>query len=124
MWARVVELMLAIWLALSPFILRFSHDETFLWTNNFVCAFLVTLFAFLSFWHPLRKIHLLTVGIAFWLWGLGYSSFPKIASPSLENSVVIGILLFMLAIIPTHSDQLSHPWQEFMKNKLLGQKKI
>lgn len=117
MWARVIEFMLAIWLALSPFIFRYSSGETFLWVNDFVCASLVALFALLSFWHSLRKIHLLTIGIALWLWGLGYSTFPGKTSPPLENSVVIGLLLFMLAIIPSRSEQISHSWQEFMRKK-------
>jgi hypothetical protein len=109
--------MIAVWLALSPFIFRYPPGEIFFWINDFVCACLVALFALLSFWHPLRKIHLLTLAIALWLWGLGYRTFPEKTSPSLENSVVIGILLLMLAIVPSRSNQLSYPWQEFIKKK-------
>lgn len=117
MWARVVEFMLACWLALSPFILRYPATETFLWANDFICAFLIALFALLSFWTPLRKIHLLTLGVALWLWGLGYSSFPGITLTSQENSVVIGLMLLMLAIVPSHSHHPSPSWQEFINNK-------
>ncbi|MDP1608003.1 MAG: hypothetical protein Q8L98_01670 [Chlamydiales bacterium] len=117
MWARVIEFMLAIWLALSPFILRYPSHETFFWINDLVCACLVALFALVSFWYPLRKIHLLTIGIALWLWSLGYSNFPEQTSPPLENSVVIGLLLLILAIVPSHASLPSHSWQEFMKRK-------
>lgn len=123
MWARVVEFMLAIWLTLSPFIFHYPSDATFFWVNSFVCASLVICFAFLSFWHPLRKIHLLTLGIALWLWGLGYSTFPEKTSIFLENFVVIGLLLFMLAIIPSHSNQLSYSWQKFINSSYLKRKK-
>ena len=117
MWARVVEFMLACWLALSPFILRYSANETFYWANDLVCAFLIALFALLSFWHPLRKIHLLTLGVALWLWGLGYTSFPGITPPAQENSVVIGLMLLMLAIVPSHSHHISPSWHEFTNKK-------
>src|SRR5689334_12425148 len=100
MWARVVEFMLACWLALSPFILRYPAEDTFLWANDFLCASLVALFALLSFWHLLRKMHLMTLGIALWLWGIGYTSYPEAASPAQMNSVVIGLILLMLAIVP------------------------
>jgi len=118
MWARVIEFMLAVWLALSPFIFHYSRDEPFFFVNSFVCASLVTLFSFLSFWYPLRKMHLLTIGVALWLWSLGYSTFPEKTSPPLENSVVIGLLLLMLAIVPSYSSQLSYSWQKFIKKKL------
>lgn len=118
MWARSIELMLAVWLALSPFVFQYSRDDSFFWVNSFACAFLVTLFSFLSFWHFLRKMHLLTIGVALWLWSLGYSTFPDKTSLPLENSVVVGLLLFMLAIVPSGSSQLSDSWQEFIKKKL------
>jgi hypothetical protein len=117
MWARVVEFMIAVWLALSPFIFRYSSGETFLWVNDWVCAFFVASFALLSFCHPLRKMHLFTLIVALWLWGLGYTTFPEKASVSLQNSVVVGLLLLMLAIVPSHSDQLSFSWNKFMKER-------
>ncbi|MES2345321.1 MAG: hypothetical protein V4494_05235 [Chlamydiota bacterium] len=117
MWARVVEFMLAVWLALSPFILRYPAQETFLWANDFICAFLIALFALVSFWPPCRKIHLLTLGVALWLLGIGYSTFPALALPPQENSVVIGLLLLMLALVPSHSHHLSPSWEEFEKKK-------
>lgn len=115
MWARVVEFMLAVWLAFSPFILRYSSQEPLMWANTLICAALIMLFALLSFWDPLRKIHLLTLGVALWLLGLGYSTFPEIAQPPEENSAVLGLLLLMLTIVPTHSHHLSRSWQKFIE---------
>ncbi len=115
MWARVVEVMISIWLALSPFIFHHPSEETFLWTNDFVCASLIALFALLSFWRPLQKIHLATLVVAFWLWSLGYSNFPEKASIASQNSVVICLLLLMLAIIPSHSEEPSSSWKKFME---------
>jgi len=117
MWARIVEFMLACWLSLSPFILRYPPDEHFLWTSDLVCAALIACFSLLSFYHPLRKIHLLNLGVALWLWGLGYGTFPEIALPPQENSVAIGLLILMLAIIPTHSHLPPLSWRKFTQDE-------
>ena len=117
MWARIVEFMLAIWLSLSPFIFRYPTQDTFPWKNDFISAFLVALFALVSFWRPLKRIHLLTIGIALWLWILGYSAFPDKASLSEQNGVVIGLILFMLAIVPSHSSQISSSWEKFLETQ-------
>lgn len=69
MWARITELFVAFWLAITPFIF---HDQS-LSVQLWICAFLIALFALLSFWNRLRKMHLCTLGVALWLWGLGYS---------------------------------------------------
>lgn len=115
MWARIVEFMLALWLALSPFIFCHPSHEPFLWKNDLICAFLVGLFALLSFWHPLRRIHLLTIGVALWLWALAYTTFPQKAPIPQQNGLVIGLILFMLAIVPSHSSQLSSSWQKYIE---------
>lgn len=118
MWARVIEFMLAIWLAISPFIFQYPLDETIFLVYGSISAFFVALFALTSFLHPLRKIHLLTLGVGLWLWGLSYHNFPETSVPFLENFAVIGVLLLMLAIVPSHSERLSCSWQKFVEKKL------
>lgn len=113
MWARVVELLLAVWLALSPFIFPDSTQEIFLWT----CALLVALFALLSFWNSLGKMHLVTLGVALALLGLGYRTFPEISPPPQENATVVGLLLLMLAIVPSHAHRPPRSWQAFLNKK-------
>lgn len=116
MWARVVEFMLACWLALSPFILHYPSDH-YLWASDLTCASLIALFSLLSFYGPLRKIHLLNLGVALWLWSLGYQNYPELALPPQENSVTVGLLLLMLAIIPTHSHLPPRPWRKFLEEE-------
>jgi hypothetical protein len=115
MWARVIELMLACWLALSPFI--FVHDPTrkFLWINDFTCSCAVALFALLSFWDRWEKSHLLTLAVGFWLYGVAFATFPDPASPAQQNGLLVGLLLSMLAIVPSHAEHPPRPWQEFYK---------
>lgn len=118
MWARIIEFILACWLALSSFIMQAPLQEASLRTNNLVCAFLVALFALLSFWKPLKNVHLLTLGVALWLWGLGYSAFPELPLPVHENGVIVGLLLLMLAIVPSSSSRLSPSWEKFIQKRM------
>jgi len=41
MWSRIVEAMLACWLAISPFVFAFGDDDTLLWINALAGAALV-----------------------------------------------------------------------------------
>jgi hypothetical protein len=76
MWARVVEVMLGGWLALSPFIFRHAADQPALWLNDLLCAVVVIACALLSFWQPLRQAHLAICGAALWLIGFGFLASP------------------------------------------------
>jgi hypothetical protein len=115
MWARIIEFMIACWLAMSPFIFGHPPEDSFLWTSDLICSALIALFALLSFWDPIGKIHLLTLGVAFWLVGLGYSAFPGPASIAEQNNLIVGLLLLMFAIIPSHSTLPPRPWRDFIK---------
>ena len=113
MFARVVEFMLACWLAISRFIFHYTPEESFLWKSDLVCASLIALFALLSFKEELNKMHLFTLGVAGWLIALSYSTFPLEASPPLENYLVLGLLFFILAVLPSNCHLSPRPWRKF-----------
>jgi hypothetical protein len=72
MWARVVEIMIGCWLAISPFIFRHAAGEKALWWNDLGAAVAVIVLASLSFWRPLRHAHLAIGLVALWLIGFAY----------------------------------------------------
>jgi hypothetical protein len=113
MWARVVEVMLGCWLALSPFIFRHAADQPALWFNDLFCSLAVLTFALLSFWHPLRQAHLAICGVALWLIGFGVLASPHPAPPALQNHILVGLLLLMCAIVPNEASLPPRPWRDF-----------
>lgn len=115
MWARVIEFMIACWLSMSPFIFRYTTGHLFFWKSDFISAILIATFSLLSFWFPLRKLHLLNIGVAFWLMGLAYYNFPEMPIPPEENSMCVGFLIAMLAIVPCHSHMPPISWQKFKR---------
>jgi hypothetical protein len=117
MWARVVEVMLGCWLAVSPFVFRHAGEERALWTNDLLCASIVVALALLSFWRPSRHAHLLTCAVALWLIGFGYLMSPHPTPPALQNDILVGWLLLMFAIIPNEASLPPRSWRSFSRER-------
>ena len=105
MWPRVIEIMLGFWLVVSTMIFEQPSDQPDLWRHNLFSGSSVILFALLSFWHPLRRSHLATCGVALLLIGLGYVGSPYPTPPALQNYILTGLVLLMLGIIPGRQTQ-------------------
>lgn len=108
MWARVVEVMLACWLAASPFVFGHDADDRALWATDFVGALAVATFALLSFSPKLRRAHLGQLAVAGWLVGTGWVGSPE---PAHENHVAVGLLLLMLGIVPSEATKPHPSWR-------------
>lgn len=105
MWARNMELTLAMWVAISPFVMR--HDnETWLWVHDFTVASLVASIALLSYARRFPMVHLLQLPISFWLVGYGWwhsYGHPIPVPAAYQNWIVVGMLLMLFAIVPNHA---------------------
>lgn len=114
MWPRIIEFMLACWLAISPFIFGYPRGLTFLWAINFICSPLIAFFALASIHEPLRKLHLCNLIIAIYFIALSYI-FPEYPANALQNYTVLGLLFLMLALIPTIAELPPKPWRDYYK---------
>lgn len=110
MWARVIEFMLGLWLTISPFAFRHAGDPTTLWASEVACGALVAALALLSYWHPTRHAHLLTLLVALWLVGFGRFGTAAPLPSGMQNEIVVGFLLLMFAIVPNHATQPPRVW--------------
>lgn len=114
MWARHMELALGLWLAVSPFALRYEAVETWLWIHDFALASLVVTLSLAAHWHPLRRVHLLLLAAAGWLVGLGWwqtwgsGMHPH---PAYQNWILVGLMLAMLAIVPSDASRPPEGWR-------------
>jgi hypothetical protein len=105
MWARVVEIMIGCWLLMSPFIFRVGKADTATWANDLGCGAAVIALAWLSYWHPLRHIHLISVGVAIWLFVFGRFLSVNASLPQAQNDIVVGLLLLMFALVPNEASR-------------------
>jgi hypothetical protein len=117
MWARVVEIMLGCWLAVSPFVFRLSSEDRVLRFNDLFSALGVIVLALLSFWPPTQFAHVANFAIGLWLIAFGFlaSSYPT--PPGLQNDIVVGLLLLMLSIIPNHASRPPRSWHDFLARR-------
>lgn len=114
MWARIVEFMIACYLAISPFIFRAPKDQIWFWVNDFACSLLLAFFSLICFYKPLRKMHLFNLLVGSWLFLLGY--FFELPMPDyVQNDVVIGLMLLILSLVPSESEYPPQSWQTFHK---------
>jgi hypothetical protein len=114
MWARVIEVMLGCWLAVSPYIFRHSADDMRLWLNDLFSATAVIVLALASFWSPLRFAHVANIAMALWLIAFGFWVSPYPTPPALQNDIVVGLLLLMFAIVPNEASRPPRPWRDFL----------
>ncbi len=110
MWSRVVEIMLGCWLAISPFVFGHAESQTMPWFMDWLCALLIISFALLSYWQPLRHIHLATAFLAILMICYGRFASPEQVIPALQNHILTGLLLLMFALIPNHTSQPPECW--------------
>lgn len=113
MWPRIVETMLACWLAVSPFVFRYSGDDPLLWWNAFACAALVACLSLASLAPRFDRLHFGVLAVAAWLAAPALAGIgsPPPAAP-LQNQFLVALLLGMLAVLPTRSNRPPRPWLE------------
>lgn len=120
MWPRVLEIMLACWLALSPLIFRYPTGESWLWWHDYMVATLIAVLAMLSFAPPLRRAHLFELLIAAWLIGYGWITSDGIHDAPRQNWMCLGLLILLTAIIPTDCDRQPVAWRRWYKERGIG----
>lgn len=110
MWPRVVEFMLACWLAMSPFIFNHAADAEWLWYSDLSCAAIVATASLCCYYRPLQRAHLVTLAVALWLLAFGRFAASHPHPAGLQNNMVVGLLLLMFSVIPSHAEQPAARW--------------
>lgn len=117
MWARIVEFLFALWLAISPFFFEHPRDDLFIWTNSFVCAALTSFFSLICFYFPLRKMHLCNLIVVLWLIILAFTAKQIPPPPLFQNYLVFAVLNIFLCLVPTESEFPPYPWRQFLEKQ-------
>ena len=112
MWARVVEIMLACWLAVSPLVFRQAEATATLWAIDLAAAALIAVFALASFWPPTRHAHLAIIAVSGALIAAGMMS-PYAPSPTDQNHILVGLLLLLIAVVPSDASRPPASWESF-----------
>lgn len=112
MWPRTVELMLGVWLTISPFVFRGTQRWIEYSINDAISGGLVIACSLLAFWPPMRRANLGTLVVAAWLVTYGYFSAARPGPPAAQNDIVVGLLLAVFAILPTRANEPPDGWHQ------------
>ena len=116
MWPRAVEVMLGIWLALSPWI--FGHfGRQPLTASDLLAGLAVVVLALLSFFPRLHRAHLGLLAVAAWLAGFAYFGYGHPIPPGAQNELLVGLTLILIAIIPNEASKPPRKWRRFLEAK-------
>lgn len=102
MWARFVEILMAIWLLASPSALGYRDDVSLAFAA-WIGAILVATFSGASLTRRWRKAHLLTLATGLGLIAWGWAAFPRPGPAGAQNLIVVGLLLGVTAIVPSRA---------------------
>lgn len=111
MWARVAELMIGIWLTLSPFILRHTESLEHFVVIDVAAGSAVVILSLLSFWDRTARAHLVTAALALGLGLFAYFGWDRPGPPAAQNEITVAMLLLLLAIIPNEATRPPKPWR-------------
>ena len=113
MGPRAVEVMLGLWLVLSPFVFGHLEQHPQLAVSDFAAGAATVVLACLSAFHRLRRAHLGNLLVAAWLCGYGYFAFAHPAPPGAQNELLVGLTLLLFAIAPTGANDPPEAWSRY-----------
>ena len=102
MWPRVIEVMLGVWLVITPLVFR-GTEEIERYTANTIATGLIVIAASLAAFAPRAGwTRYVTRVASCWLAVHGYLSAVRPGPPAAQNEIMIGLLLLLFAILPNH----------------------
>lgn len=124
MWPRTAEVMIAVWLLMSPFI--FGHQEALvgLWITDFACAVLIATCSLLSFRKGTHRAYLFNIAIALWLMVFGYVAGGHPSQPGYQNEIFVGLVLILFAILPNRANEPPRSWREYYEDRIEATRRL
>ncbi len=111
MWPRIVEIMLGLWLVLSPLIFRLGAGDPALIINHLIYGTATVAVSLIAI--RVRFLRIVTIAIGLSLIGYGYVAGGYPPAPGYLNLIVIGVLVGALGLIPTDCLQPTHSWRDY-----------
>ena len=111
MWARIVELLIGLWLVLTPVVFAGTESLDSYVLRDVGAGVLVIALAVLSFWERTAWAHLLTAAVALALGLAGYFGAERPGPPAAQNEIAIALTLLLFAIVPNEAARPPRPWR-------------
>jgi peptidoglycan/LPS O-acetylase OafA/YrhL len=117
MWGRYTEIVLGVWLMVSPWTFGHAPGAWFLWGCGLLGGAAIVGLSAACWKEGLEKLHLCHLGVGAFLVGTAFLAGTSPPPPAYQNHVVVGLLLMMMAIVPTRSARPPARWIEFYERR-------
>jgi len=117
MWPRALESLLGVWLVLSSYVLvpaRVLESTVVL----IIAGLSVMAIEVAARWRP--RLHLLALVIAAGLIGWGWLRFPRPGPAAAQNAILTGLMLGLLAIVPSKAFEPPPAWKSHVHDRASG----
>lgn len=115
MWPRVAEVSLAFWLMASGSVFGHSGRPELAIVDLSVGAAVIIIVA-MSLLPGLRHLHLATLLVALFLIAWAWATFqPRPGPAGAQNQILVGLLLGLLAVVPSRIDRPPESWQPYVE---------
>lgn len=112
MWPRVAELMLGLWLILTPLIFRGTEAIEQFVVRDVAAGTAIVAMSLLSFWRRTAWAHLGTALLALLLGLTAYLGWTRPGPPAAQNEITLALCLLLLAILPNEASRPPKPWRD------------
>lgn len=113
MGARHTEVALGLWLLLSPVIFGHARGADLLWLHDVLLGTLIMVVPLLCYAPRLHRAHLALLPVAAWLMARGWWITRTLPDDGpAQNHIMVGLLVGMLAIVPSHVTEPPTGWRE------------
>ena len=111
MWPRVAEMMIGVWLCMSPFVFRDTEAIEQFIVVDLAFGSAVVVLSLLSFWSRTATAHFMTVALALGVGALAYAGWERPGPPAAQNELMAALLLVLLGIIPNDCNDPPEAWR-------------
>lgn len=117
MWARHFEIFLGFWIAISWLIFSYPPNMFVFTYVDWLTCIVISVFSLGSYWKKFRLLHLLNFIVGCILVGIAFVNKDQAEQPLFQNYVVLGLVLLMFSIVPSHSSLPPTRWIKFLKEE-------
>ena len=111
MWPRIAELLLGLWLVLTPAIFAGTVAiHSFVWRDVGAGVTIIVL-SILSFWRRTGWAHYVTGLVAIGLGIAAYFGPERLGPPAAQNEIAVSLALLLFAIVPNEATRPPRPWR-------------
>ena len=112
MWPRIAELLLGVWLLLTPLVFAGTASLDAYVPRDVAAGVAVIVLSLLSFWRRMEWPHLATAVVALGLGLAAYFGATRPGPPAAQNEIGVALALLLFAIVPNEATRPPKGWRE------------